>query len=316
MAQSWPFVTACLAWTVCYVRLTMKIFISWSGPFSQHAAQCLREWLPYIFQDIEPFVSTEDIKKGSRWRLELATQLATTHFGIVCLSSGHTDTPWLMFEAGALSKSLEATAAVSTLLFGVLKSSDIKGPLADFQHTNFEKEDFYRLVKRINEVQPSKRPEGTLRTVFDKFWGDLEKMVHTEMPLDQYPVKERDQEDMIREILDIVRQIPKREPCIKPTTALEYSDAELLEFLANNDERKADCSLRILSPQMPITLQRKLIALGIDTVGKLTTQTISTLENWGLSPNHIKIVQGALAVWDQHLSDEPQQPSTNNENIR
>ena len=60
------------------------------------------------------------------------------------------EAPWLLFESGALSKSV-AEASVYTLLTGGLRIGDIEGPLSHFQHTVFEKEDFFKLVKSINE---------------------------------------------------------------------------------------------------------------------------------------------------------------------
>ena len=45
----------------------MKIFISWSGEKSRRIALMLREWFPNVLNAVEPFVSSEDIAKGSRW---------------------------------------------------------------------------------------------------------------------------------------------------------------------------------------------------------------------------------------------------------
>src|SRR5258707_22079 len=117
----------------------MKIFISWSGKQSLSVATALRDWLPYIFNGAELFVSSEDIRKGKRWLLEVAKELDSSNFGIVCLTRENLEAPWVIFEAGALSKSFKE-ASVSTLLVGGLGIADIKGPLSHFQHTIFEKE--------------------------------------------------------------------------------------------------------------------------------------------------------------------------------
>jgi hypothetical protein len=190
----------------------MKIFISWSGKPSLNVATALRDWLPYIFNGIELFVSSEDIRKGKRWPLEVSKELDACNFGIVCLTPDNLETPWLLFESGALSKSVKE-ASVYTLLAGGLRIGDIEGPLSHFQHTMFEKEDFFKLVKSINEAQgPTKQDETRLRRIFDKFWDDLETNVSTVTKLDSKPEKKRSSEDMLRELLETTSYIARNIP--------------------------------------------------------------------------------------------------------
>ena len=82
----------------------MKIVISWSGERSKAIAEIFRLWLPCCLQYIEPWMSDSDIPKGKRWALELAGQLAGANFGLVCLTPENLYSPWVNFEAGALSK--------------------------------------------------------------------------------------------------------------------------------------------------------------------------------------------------------------------
>lgn len=104
----------------------MKLFICWSGERSREIAVFLRNWLPTVHQNIEPFMSEEDVGSGTRWRGSLVSELATTEFGIICLTPDNLTAPWLHFEAGALSKLPKAR--VSPVLYQ-LKPSDIRGPL-------------------------------------------------------------------------------------------------------------------------------------------------------------------------------------------
>jgi hypothetical protein len=187
----------------------MKIFISWSGKPSLNVATALRDWLPYIFNGIELFVSSEDIRKGKRWPLEVSKELDASNFGIVCLTPDNLEAPWLLFESGALSKSIKE-ASVYTLLVGGLRISDIEGPLSHFQHTLFEKEDFFKLTKSINEAQGSaKQDESRLRKIFDKFWDELETSVSTATKTDSKPEKKRNAEDMLRELLETTNYIAR-----------------------------------------------------------------------------------------------------------
>ena len=77
--------------------ITMKIFISWSGKYSLGVATALREWLPYLFTGIDLFVSSEDIRKGKRWPLEVSKELDATNFGIVCLRDSPLSRPFFSY---------------------------------------------------------------------------------------------------------------------------------------------------------------------------------------------------------------------------
>jgi hypothetical protein len=49
-------------------------------------AEYLNEWIQCVIQAVEPWLSTKDIDNGSIWFSDIATQLATTQNGIVCLT--------------------------------------------------------------------------------------------------------------------------------------------------------------------------------------------------------------------------------------
>jgi hypothetical protein len=190
----------------------VKIFISWSGKPSLNVATALRDWLPYLFNGIGLFVSSEDIRKGKRWPLEVSGELEASNFGIVCLTPDNLEAPWLLFESGALSKSVKE-ASVFTLLTGGLRISDIEGPLSHFQHTMFEKEDFFKLMRSVNEaLGAAKQDEPRLRKVFEKFWDELEVTVTKAVKPDSKPKKERSSEDMLRELLEITGYIARSLP--------------------------------------------------------------------------------------------------------
>lgn len=65
----------------------MKVFISWSGDLSKRIAIALKEWIPNVLQSAEPYVSSEDIDKGSRWSTDIAKELADSTYGILCVTS-------------------------------------------------------------------------------------------------------------------------------------------------------------------------------------------------------------------------------------
>lgn len=150
-----------------------KVFIIWSGTKSQAVATALADWLPIMLNSIDPFLSTDNLQKGGRWGADLATQLEQSIFGILCLTPDNLNAPWIMFEAGALSK-LVTDSHVAPFLVGV-KPSELHGPLAQFNATSNEKEDFRRLLKSINTASgPTALKEETLNRAFDGVWPSLQ----------------------------------------------------------------------------------------------------------------------------------------------
>ena len=151
----------------------MKLFICWSGELSHKIALVLHDWIPALIPSLVPWISSEDIPKGTRWGAELLKQLEDTYCGIICLVPDNTREPWLLFEAGALSKSV-AESRVFPLLFGV-EPSQLPGPLAQFQATRFDKEDVRKLVRSLNQLfgTPSVPPEQ-LNRAFEFSWLGLQ----------------------------------------------------------------------------------------------------------------------------------------------
>jgi len=149
----------------------MKIFISWSGKESLSIAKSLKEWIPNVIQIAEPYVSAEDIDKGSRWASDISKELDDSSFGIICLTKNNMNAPWINFEAGALSKKVDKSK-VSPFLFNI-KPSEVTGPILQFQHTNSnDKDDVLRLMQSINKQAAFLSPER-LEVAFEHWWPTL-----------------------------------------------------------------------------------------------------------------------------------------------
>jgi hypothetical protein len=188
----------------------MKIFISWSGDLSHKIAVCLREWLPNVIQSVTPYVSSEDIDKGTRWSQDIADELSTSFYGILCVTKDNLNAPWLNFEAGALSKTIENTR-VSPFLFD-LKRSDVHGPILQFQSTVFEKEDFRKLVAGIKSADPEcKIDDIRLNSIFDVWWPKLEESINEllKTPNSRQTkgnIATSPKEEILEQILELTRQ--------------------------------------------------------------------------------------------------------------
>jgi hypothetical protein len=111
----------------------VRVVLSWSRPRSREVARILREWLQNVIQGIDPWMSEEDIPKGSQWLLQLQRALADSRFGIVCLTPENVTAEWLHFEAGAIWKALDE-GRVCPFLVGIPGgASNINPPLGLFQ---------------------------------------------------------------------------------------------------------------------------------------------------------------------------------------
>lgn len=193
----------------------MKVFISWSGETSLKVAQVFREWLPSVIQSITPYVSSEDIDKGARWSTDIAKELEDSTFGILCVTKNNMEAPWLSFEAGALSKTMEKSF-VTPFLFDI-KRSDVKGPILQFQSTIFDKEDIKKLLKTLNKAcGDSGISESQLEKTFDVWYPTLEKeltnikdSIIDNTPNQNTDEKETHSSEILEEILDLSRDNQK-----------------------------------------------------------------------------------------------------------
>jgi hypothetical protein len=191
----------------------MKVFISWSGTNSKKLGEVLRNWLPAVLQLIKPYFTPSDVEKGTNWNTEITKELESCGVGILCVTRDNLHSDWIMFEAGALSKSLEK-AHVCPVLFGI-HNTDLAGPLKQFQTTEFNKDDFRKLVSVINtKLKENKLPQKVLDSVFEKWWPELETQINE--ILDELgeaatePI--RSDRELIEEILELSRMSARTTP--------------------------------------------------------------------------------------------------------
>lgn len=231
----------------------MDIFISWSGARSLAVAEALRDWLPMVINAAKPFLSVADIDKGARWNSEVAGRLEKSKAGIICLTPGNMGSHWLLFEAGALSKTVSNTY-VCPLLIG-LKPADVKGPLAQFQFTSTSKSDMLSLFKTLNSaLSEAALPEAQIQRAFGLVWPQLEYQ------LKQPPIEEgkaavqRSEREMLEEMLDLIRNLG-RSPSATQSAWIENAKWHLsgeeafhLEGLVNQFLRPQDelADLRVM----------------------------------------------------------------------
>lgn len=203
----------------------MKVFISWSGEQSHNVACALRDWLPSVLQQVDPWVSSEDIDKGARWINEIGDKLETAEFGIICLVPGNLREPWINFETGAMSKSID-TARVSPFLLG-LSRSEVQGPIAQFQSTVFEKEDVRKLIHSINRASNKPVPVDRLNRTFDLCWPglaqeleQLAKQMENVVGISKNTLDHDDLPEKQIEILVLLGKNPNADPTVESIATL------------------------------------------------------------------------------------------------
>jgi hypothetical protein len=195
----------------------MDVFISWSGERSRAAAEALRGWLPKIINAIKPWLSSADIDKGARWSTDVATRLEAAKAGIICLTPSNLHSDWILFEAGALSKTLQNTY-VCPLLIG-LEPSDVKPPLAQFQATKGQKEDILKLLKTLNgALAETALPEPHIEEAFEVWWPKLESQLRA-LPSEETKTKaHRPDRELLEELLGLVRSQNRTRESVLATT--------------------------------------------------------------------------------------------------
>ena len=187
----------------------MKIFISWSGNQSKEIALALDKWLQDVFlEDIETWMSASSIEAGQRWSNELNNRLESTNFGILCLTPDNLSSPWLLFEAGSISKVISESKVVPYLYN--LTSTDVPFPLAQFQGVEATQSGTLKLIQSINNSRKNPISDERLIRIFEKWWTDFEvkmKMVKNEENIDTS--NNRSERDLLEEILKSVRNLNK-----------------------------------------------------------------------------------------------------------
>lgn len=182
----------------------MKIFISWSGQRAGRIATAFRTWFKDTLQVLDPFLSSEDTLHGQRWEEIVGKNLEASQYGVLIITPENKDARWILFEAGALSKSMEV-ARVVPILFE-MDFSDLEPPLTKFQGYRFSKDRLFKTLQEINTLTPSPLDFETLKRAFDRTWVDLDRDTAEAIRAEiQTPVTKRSAEQYLDEILDIVR---------------------------------------------------------------------------------------------------------------
>ncbi len=150
----------------------MRVFVSWSGKKSRKVGHKLRKWLSELFPGVKVWVSSRDIGAGKRWSRALERSLDEAQFGILCLTEKNVEKPWVLFEAGALARSVRRLVPYR---IDVIQKM-LPGPLAQFQSVSATKKGTRRLVDALaDEIYTRKGRPSNLELNYKKSWPHLKR---------------------------------------------------------------------------------------------------------------------------------------------
>ncbi len=151
----------------------MKVFISWSGEKSRDVAELIKKLLRVV-NNIDAFMSNDDIRSGSMWFGKISDELAEANYGILVITEENKEAPWILFEAGALYKGLMHTSKIVPIIADN-HIETLKNPLGSFHARRIEDNSMYSLVTDIqNEIATMDVKENNaLKERFTYVWKDL-----------------------------------------------------------------------------------------------------------------------------------------------
>jgi hypothetical protein len=215
----------------------MKVFLTWSGDRSHAVAKILGRYLPALINSVKPFLSSNGIATGARWTTEIATNLETANIGIICLTPDNQTAPWLLFEAGAVSK-LSSVSRAMILRIGI-EASDVKEPLSQFQSVSIDENGIWKMLKDILAANEGSIGEDVLQVSFKALWpiinSELQKAVSQTSEVEP---PRRSSDELLREVLDLVR-----------TQTMDSSEALIhLRALTRQKETEGYNLLNLINP--------------------------------------------------------------------
>ncbi len=116
--------------------------------------------------------------------------------------------PWLLFESGALAKSLEGSKVVP-LLFGV-ELRDISGPLAQFQAKKLDRNGPSEVASSINKSLPTPGCGRPPRPLLDAMWPTIQHKIEAVPKHEGDAKRARSQADILEELVTSVRSFDSR----------------------------------------------------------------------------------------------------------
>jgi hypothetical protein len=252
----------------------MRVFLAWSGRQSGAITIALRDWLPRVIEWLDPCRPEDDLRNGARWSDKAAEIRDSCLFGLVCLTRENLDDPWLLFEAGALSHSMQR-GRVAAFLVG-LNATEVSGPLSQFPMMRFEKEGVERLLHAMNEIsETSKLDYLRLSERFEQLWPQLENAIKDIAGEVSGPRTDEQGAGSARVLLDEIQDLAKAQ-----SRALSSIEQRLQSApFPPAEETDEETRLRMAIPRMTSVGEGRLTAVDGQGHGAILVRSEGPLDN-------------------------------------
>lgn len=280
----------------------LSVFVSWSGERSRAVAEALRAWLPTLVSGVKPWVSSNDIEAGARWADDLALQLKGAKCGIVCLTPENVQSPWIHFEAGAISRYLD-TSLVCTYLLG-MREADLAGPMVQFQASKTDREGTLAIARTLNRARPSGVSENELEADFDKLWPELESQIKGVS--EDAPTSVRPMQEMIEELLDLARFQTRQQVRDRVSFDVPASQAELLRRVLSFAQQTSQSPAQLIEGMQELCLSEHGGEEEVSSLGLELANTIGT--KWAAEEVRRQALPYALRELEDQVSEDPRAP--------
>ncbi|HEX4965448.1 MAG TPA: hypothetical protein VF173_31850 [Thermoanaerobaculia bacterium] len=165
----------------------------------------------------------------------LAKELESSNFGVICLTRDNLSSPWILFEAGSLAKSLEGCRVIPLLLD--IEFSEISGPLAQFQAKKVDRAGLSEAVQSLNQASTQPIPGTRLSELFDALWPKFDKQVTAIAKSAAQPGAIRPQHEILEELVASVRSLRSdRDLLVEVLTIIRRQDKQKDERTAVQQE--------------------------------------------------------------------------------
>lgn len=208
----------------------MHVFISWSGEKSLVYAEELKRLIEGCIQAATTFCSSQDIHNGENWSRTLFDELATSKYGIICVTKDNINAPWINFEAGAIANKL---GNKMTAFLIDLNASDINSPLSFYQATRVDKSSILSLLYSINDTLDKKVDKDIIKNTLEYYYSKFEDNINSH----RFATNIKS-EETYKHIIQILENTNETLNFIKRIDAIMPSMTEEIDLISKTDFQK------------------------------------------------------------------------------